>query len=64
MMRKKRDKAIEIGHNAIEQYMTLIAQVEALASPMMQMMIEPKTLMKEALKLIDELDSLRGDTND
>lgn len=64
MMGKKRDKAIEIGHKAIEQYMTLIAQVDALASPMVQMMIEPKVLMKEALELSDELDSLRGDTDD
>lgn len=64
MMGKKRDKAIEIGHKAIEQYMTLIAQVDALASPMVHIMIKPKSLMKEALDLSNELDSLRGDTND
>lgn len=63
-MGKKQNKAIEIGQKAIESYMILIAQVEAIANPMVKDMLEIDKLRKDAFKMYDELDSLRGESEE
>lgn len=54
----KKKQLAEIAHEAIEAYMTLIAQVDALASPMLQEMIEPKRLLKEAMDMSDRVEKI------
>lgn len=54
----KKKQLAEIAHEAIEAYMTLIAQVDALANPMLQEMIEPKRLLKEAMDMSDRVEKI------
>lgn len=54
----KKKLLAKIAHEAIEGYMTLIAQVDALASPMMAAMIEPKRLLKEAMDMGDRVEEI------
>lgn len=57
---KKKKQLAEIANEAIEAYMTLIAQVDAMANPMIQLMIEPKRLLKEAMDMSDRVEAIMG----
>lgn len=56
----KKKQLDKVAREAIEDYMTLIAQVDGLANPMMQAMIEPKRLMSHALDLFARVEKIMG----
>lgn len=54
----KKKQLAKIAHEAIEAYMTLIAQVDATGTLMQRMMIETGRLQKEALDMSDRLEKI------
>lgn len=56
MGRKK--QLADVAHEAIEAYMTLIAQVDAMASPALKAMIDPKDLLKQAIDMSDRIEKI------
>lgn len=54
----KKKQLAKIAHEAIEAYMTLIAQVDATGTLMQRMMIETDRLQKEALDMSDRLEKI------
>lgn len=54
----KKKQLAKIAHEAIEAYMTLIAQVDATGTIMQRMMIGTDRLQKEALDMSDRLEKI------
>lgn len=54
----KKKQLAKIAHEAIEAYMILIAQIDALGTPMVRAIINPGSLQKEAMDMSDRVEKI------
>lgn len=55
---EKNKQLQEVAYEAIQAYMTLIAQVDALGSPMLKAMVEPDNMYKEAMGMTERIEEI------